>query len=71
MLSKLPEVAADGYGRGFNRRETVIRIRLTDGFESVDQHIDLGRLKADDFKIEVQLQFREHLELFSQQPLIP
>ena len=54
----------------FNRRETVVRIRLAVGWEPVDQHIDFSRLKADDFKIETRL-LREHLELISQEPFIP
>jgi hypothetical protein len=53
MLSKPPEVAADRYGWGFYRRETVVWIRLIESLQSVDQDIDLGHLEAGHLEIEV------------------
>jgi len=51
--------------------KAVVRIGFMDRFQSIDQNVDLGDLKACDLEIEVQFQFREHLELFAKKSFIP
>ena len=46
MLPELPEVAAFGYGRGFNYGKAIVGIGFMDDFQSIDQNVDLRDLET-------------------------